>query len=112
MSRKKLTPAQIRERFTAQGAAIAAMVEFAKDQWSGYKPTKKQTEEVNHYIEVLHGDSLKYARTPEDVYFWREVVTHNVASDCNDYLEEEEWQKAQDALSKITKDPKYYVPEQ
>lgn len=75
MSRKKLTPAQIRECFTAQGAAIAAMVEFAKDQWSGYKPTKKQTEEVNHYIEVLHGDSLKYARTPEDVYFWREVVT-------------------------------------
>lgn len=112
MSRKKLTPAQIRERFTAQGAAIAAMVEFAKDQWSGYKPTKKQTEEVNRYIEVLYGESLKYARTPEDVYFWREVVTHNLASDCNDYLEEEEWQKAQDALSKITKDSKYYVPEQ
>lgn len=32
MSRKKLTPKQIREQFTAQGAAIAAMVEFAKDQ--------------------------------------------------------------------------------
>ena len=62
MSRKKLTPAQIRERFTAQGAAIAAMVEFAKDQWSGYKPTKKQTEEVNHYIELLHGCDMKSHR--------------------------------------------------
>ena len=112
MSKKKLTPAQIRERFTVQGAAIAAMVEFAKDQWSGYKPTKKQTEEVNHYIEVFYGESLKYAGGLADVNFWREVATHNIASDCNDYLDEEEWQKAQDALSKITKDPKYYVPEQ
>ena len=65
-------------------------------------------EVVNYYASEID----KFARTPEDVYFWREVVTHNVASDCNDYLEEEEWQKAQDALSKITKDQKYYVPEQ
>lgn len=112
MSRKKLTPAQIRERFTAQGAAIAAMVEFAKDQWSGYKPTKKQTNEVNNYIEVIYGESPKYARTPEDVLFWRETATHNIASDCNDYLDEEEWQKACDALAKIAKNPEYYVPEQ
>lgn len=112
MSRKKLTPKQIRDRFTAQGAAIAVMVEFATDQWSGYKPTRKQTSEVNNCIEVLYGESLKYASTSEDVEFWREVATHNIAMDCNDYLDEEEWQKACDALAKIAKDSKYYVPEQ
>lgn len=79
---------------------------------SHYKTTKKQTSEVNNCIEVLHEEALKYARTPEDVEFWREVATHNIALDCNDYLEEEEWHKASDALAKIAKDPEYFVPEQ
>lgn len=64
MARKKLTPEQIREQYTVRGAAIAAMVELVKDQWSGYKPTKKQTDQVNNYIEVIFGESLKYASPP------------------------------------------------
>lgn len=87
--------------------AVAAMVEYTTDKFSGSYPTKAQTEAVNRYIAYADGDGTM----SENNIAHRKIASYDILTASIACLDREQVERLKQTLFNIAADKEYHLPE-